>query len=70
MKKEDKIYAIIGLIIPWVTLILLIAISTYYCNLLWIRIVCVIVAIINGGVTLRLALNTLHIMKNKKKILV
>jgi hypothetical protein len=66
MKKEDKIYAIIGLIIPWVTLILLIAISTYYCNLLWIRIVCVIVAIINGGVTLRLALNTLHIMKNKK----
>jgi hypothetical protein len=66
MKKEDKIYAIIGLIIPWVTLILLIAISTYYCNLLWIRIVCVIAAIINGGVTLRLALNTLHIMKNKK----
>jgi hypothetical protein len=63
MKKEDKIYAIIGLIIPWVTLILLIAISTYYCNLLWIRIVCVIVAIINGNVTLRLARNTLHIMK-------
>jgi hypothetical protein len=66
MKKQDKIYAIIGLIIPWVTLILLIAISTYYCNLPWIRIVCVIVAIINGSVTLRLARNTLHIMKNKK----
>lgn len=55
MKKKNRIYVISGMILPWITLILLIGISTYYCDLLWLRIVCILVAIWNGSVMLKLA---------------
>lgn len=54
MKKKDRIYIFSGMILPWITLILLIGVSTYYCDLLWLRIVCSLVAIWNGSVMLRL----------------
>ena len=66
MKKDDRLYAVMGLFLPWITLILLIALATWYCDLLWLRAVCVVVAILNGSVTLRLAVNTLRILKNNR----
>ena len=55
MNKNDRIYAFMGLIMPWITLVLLIGLSVFYCDLLWLKSICVAVAIINGSITLRLA---------------
>lgn len=55
VKNVNKVYAAVGMVLPWITLSLLIGVSTYYCELLWLRIVCVLVAILNGGVMHRLA---------------
>lgn len=54
MEKKSRFYVVSGMVLPWITLILLIGVSTYYCDLLWLRIVCSLVAIWNGSVMLRL----------------
>lgn len=63
MKKVNIVDAIIGLIIPWITLILLVVVPTYYCDLLWLRAICIFVAGMNGSVMLRLAWNTFRNLK-------
>ena len=55
MKRIGKLDAIFGMIIPWVNLILLVGVASYYCELLLVRSFCIILATLNGFVTLRLA---------------
>lgn len=55
MKRVRKFEAICGMIVPWITLILLVGVSSYYCESLLIRSICLIIAPLNCSVTLRLA---------------
>lgn len=55
MQKGDKVYGVLGMIMPWITLILLVAVPTYYCESFLIRTICVVAAILHGAVTLKLA---------------
>lgn len=66
MNKNDRICACMGLIVPWITLVLLIGLSVFYCDLLWLKSICVAVAVINGSVTLRLAKRVLFPKKEDK----
>lgn len=65
MKNANRMYAAQGMVLPWVTLILLIGVSTYYCEFFWLRIVCILVSIWNGSVMLRLAKEVLRMSKEK-----
>lgn len=65
VKNANRMYAAQGMVLPWITLILLVGVSTYYCELFWLRIVCILVAIWNGSVMLRLAKEVLRMSKEK-----
>ncbi len=65
VKNANRMYAAQGMVLPWITLILLIGVSTYYCELFWLRIVCILVSIWNGSVMLRLAKEVLRMSKEK-----
>ena len=65
VKNANRMYAAAGMVLPWITLSLLIGVSTYYCELLWLRIVCILVAVLNGSVMLRLAREVFRMSREK-----
>ena len=65
VKNANRMYAAAGMVLPWITLSLLIGVSTYYCELLWLRIVCILVAVLNGSVMLRLAREVFGMSREK-----
>lgn len=40
MKRKDRIHAVISVIVILTTSLLLVGVSTYYCDLFWLRLVC------------------------------
>jgi len=55
MKRVGKFEAICGMIVPWISLILLVGVVSFYCESILIRSICLITAPLNCSVTLRLA---------------
>ena len=53
--NKNKIFAVLGLILPIIIAILMIGMSTYYSGSMLLRAICVIVASVNCRISLRLA---------------
>ena len=64
MQRIGKIDAIFGMIVPWITLILLVGLASYYCESLLVRLLCMLLAPLNCSVTVRLAW---HVWKEEKQ---
>ncbi len=50
MKRKDRIHAVISVIVILTTSLLLVGVSTYYCDLFWLRLVCIVIAGWNGNI--------------------
>lgn len=53
--NKNKIFAVLGLILPIIIAILMIGMSTYYSGSMLLRAICVIVASVNCSISFRLA---------------
>lgn len=65
MREGKVIYVVLGMSLPWITSLLLVAVATYYCELFWLRLVCVVVAILNGNIEVRRAREEFRRSKGK-----